>query len=103
MTDHSAHHHAAGNRLFIGVWGWLLILTGIEIFLAYEHLPLRLMLILLMGLSIAKAGMIMAYFMHLRFERMNLILTLIPALVVLIALFAIVFPDSIRLFQQRVP
>lgn len=103
MSDHAAHEHVVSNRLFVGVWVWLLVLTGIEIFLAYEHLPLHLMLILLMGLSVTKAGLIMAYFMHLRFERMNLVLTLIPALVVVITLFAIVFPDSVRLFNHRVP
>lgn len=101
MTEST--EHAASNKLMIGVWGWLLVLTGIEIFLAYEQIPLHLMLILLMGLSVAKAALIMAYFMHLRFEKMSLIYTLIPALVVLIGLFAIVFPDSVRLFEHRVP
>ena len=66
------------------VWGWLLILTGVEVFLAYEQLPLRVMLVLLMGLSLVKAALIMAYFMHLRFEKRTLILTLIPALIVVL-------------------
>jgi hypothetical protein len=41
----------------------------------------------------------MAYFMHLKFERMSLILTLIPALVILICLMFISFPDSVRIHQ----
>ena len=49
-----------------------------------------------MGLSIIKAAAIMAYFMHLKFERMSLVLSLVPALVVCICLLFIVFPDSFR-------
>ena len=57
------------NRLVLTVWTWLLILTGVEVFLAYKQVGLALMLILLMGFSIVKAALIVAYFMHLRFEK----------------------------------
>jgi cytochrome c oxidase subunit 4 len=90
-----------GNRLVFSVWTWLLALTGVEVFLAYEQLSLHVMLILLMGLSLVKAGLIMAYFMHLRFEKKSLILTLVPAMVVVISLLAIFFPDSLRLLHLR--
>jgi cytochrome c oxidase subunit 4 len=59
------------------------------------------MLTLLIGLSLVKAAMIVAYFMHLRFERMSLVLTLIPTLVVCICLLFIVFPDSFRTKEIR--
>jgi cytochrome c oxidase subunit IV len=94
-------HNVMGNRLVLSVWGWLLALTGVEVFLAYEQLPLHVMIILLMGLSLVKAGLIMAYFMHLRFEKKSLILTLVPAMVVVISLLAIFFPDSLRLLHMR--
>lgn len=97
----ATHAHAAtGSRLYLWVWGWLLALTGVEVFLAYEHLPVNLMLVLLMGLSVVKAALIMAYFMHLRFERLSLFLTLVPALVLCICLILVFFfPDSLRLQQ----
>src|SRR5438477_3988781 len=66
-------HFAGSNKLFISVWGWLLLLTGLEVFLGYIHLPVPYMLVILMGASIIKAALIVAYFMHLRFERLNLI------------------------------
>jgi len=72
------------NRLVLSVWAWLLALTGVEVFLAYERLALHVMLVLLMSLSIVKAGLIMAYFMHLKFEKMSLILTLVPTMVIVI-------------------
>ena len=83
------------------VWGALLALTAVEVFLAYIQLNLTLMLIIVMGLSIIKAALIMAYFMHLKFERLSFVLTIVPALVVLLCLFAIFFPDSFRLHEMR--
>ena len=97
-----SHDHFAGtNRLFVSVWVWLLALTGFEVFLGYIHLPVMYMLVILMGASIIKAALIVAYFMHLKFERLSLILTIVPTLVVLLCLFAILFPDSFRLQKMR--
>ena len=89
------------NRLVFSVWTWLLLLTGVEVFLAYERLPLHLMLVLLMGISLVKAGLIMAYFMHLRFEKKSLVLSLIPALVIVVSTLVVFFPDSLRLLNMR--
>ncbi|HYK20268.1 MAG TPA: cytochrome C oxidase subunit IV family protein [Pyrinomonadaceae bacterium] len=93
---HVEEHFAGSNKLFTSVWVWLLVLTLIEIFLAYRPMPLHYMLVILLGLSIIKAALIMAYFMHLRFERLSLILTLVPALVICICLLFVFFPDSFR-------
>ena len=100
VGDH-AHAHGGSNAQNILIWVALLVLTAIEVFLAYIHLNLTLMLIILMGLSIIKAALIMAYFMHLKFERMSLVLTIVPALVVLLCLFVILFPDSFRMLNLR--
>ena len=93
--------HGGSNRQNIYVWAGLLGLTGFEVFLAYIQINLTLMLIILMGASIIKAALIVAYFMHLKFERLSLILTIVPTLVVLLCLFAILFPDSFRLHNLR--
>ena len=74
----------------------LLSLTAIEVFLAYIHTPLVIMLVALIGLSIIKAALIIAYFMHLKFERFSLFLTLFPMLVFCILLLFITMPDSMR-------
>src|ERR1041385_1645228 len=96
------HDHFAGsNKLFISVWVWLLLLTSFEVFLGYIRLNVVLMLVILMGASIIKAALIIAYFMHLRFERLNLILTIVPAVVVCICLLLIFFPDSFRAKNLR--
>src|SRR5256714_5783424 len=103
MSAHAeAHEHFAGsNKLFISIWVWLLLLTGFEVFLGYIQLPVVYMLVILMGASIIKAALIVAYFMHMRFERLNLVLTIVPALVICICLLLVFFPDSFRARQLR--
>ena len=93
---HVDEHFAGSNKLFISIWVWLVALTLVEIFLAYRPMSTVIMLTILLGLSIIKAALIMAYFMHLKFERLSLILTLIPMLVVCILLLFVFFPDSFR-------
>lgn len=101
MTAHAEEHFAGSNKLFVSIWIWLVVLTLIEIFLAYKTMPVHLMLTVLLGLSIIKAALIVAYFMHLKFERLSLILTLIPMLVVCILLLFVFFPDSFRSLGLR--
>jgi cytochrome c oxidase subunit 4 len=96
MSEHK------GSRIYVAVWIWLLALTGVEVFLGYKHLPLGTMLTLLMGLSMVKAALIIAYFMHLRFEKASMAWTLMPPLVICIVLMiAFSFPDGIRLLDMR--
>ncbi|MGA2628890.1 MAG: cytochrome C oxidase subunit IV family protein [Terriglobia bacterium] len=102
MSEAQEHAHEAGSKkLFLYVWFWLLGLTGIEVFLAYEQLGVKLMLTLLMGLSIIKATLIISYFMHLRYERRSLVLTLMPAMIFVIGMLFVFFPDSLRLLHMR--
>jgi len=103
MSEHAATHgHAGTTRLFAWVWIWLVAITGIEVYLAYVHIqPAQLMLALLLGFSVVKAGLIMAYFMHLRFEKFSLVLLLIPALIFCILMMNIFFPDAVRLLHFR--
>ena len=96
MSEHTEEHFAGSNKLFTSIWVWLVVLTLIEIFLAYKPMSLLIMLTILLGLSIIKAALIVAYFMHLKFERLSLILTIVPMLVVCICLMFVVFPDSFR-------
>lgn len=94
-------HADGGKKVFYVVWGALLVMTLLETLLAYQQLDLKVMLGLLMTLSIIKASLIISYFMHLRYERRSLVLTLMPALVFVIGMMFVVFPDSIRLYTMR--
>ena len=98
MSTETTH----SNRLYFTIWLYLLVLTAVEVVLAYVQLfSTGVMMFILMALSLLKAGLIVGYFMHLKFERMTLTLSLIPAVVVVIALLFVFFPDSYRLFELR--
>ena len=94
-------HFEGGTKLFLSVLGALLLMTLIEVLLAYFQVSLLVMLTILIGLSLIKAALIIAYFMHLRFERLSLVLTLIPILCICICLLFVFFPDSRRSHDMR--
>ena len=88
-------------KTFTTVWIFLLIFTGIEVFLAYEQVTPVIMLTILVGLSIVKAALIIAYFMHLKFERFSLFLTLFPMLIFCILMMLVFVPDAMRALGMR--
>ncbi len=94
-------HFEGSVKLLGAVLAGLLVLTVVEVALAYIEVGLVLMLTILIGLSVIKAGLIMAYFMHLKFERQSLVMALIPAMVVCICLLFVFFPDGFRLRNVR--
>jgi len=96
-------HHGPGVPVFAKVWVALLALTGIEVLLAYLQAPVLIMLTALLGLSIIKAVLIIAWFMHLKFERLSLFLTLFPMMIVVLLLFLMFLPDAYRIVGMRPP
>ena len=104
MHNEEIEHIAGATTLtFAKVWISLLVLTGAEVFLAYEQAPVLIMLTVLLGLSIVKAALIIAYFMHLKFERLSLFLTLFPMLIFCIVLMLIFLGDAVRIPAMRPP
>lgn len=105
MSDHALSHIDEAEhgtiKSFTVVWIILLVLTGIEVLLAYEQVNPVIMLTILVGLSVVKAALIIAYFMHLKFERFSLFLTLFPMLIFCILMMMVFMPDSVRLVLMR--
>ena len=96
------HRHHTRPQFF-WVWGGLLVLTAIEVYLTYQNLPPVRMLTILMGLSVIKAALIIAFFMHLKFEitRMRwLTMCAVAACLLLMTIFF--FPDAFRILYLGV-
>ncbi|KKO47326.1 cytochrome C oxidase subunit IV [Arsukibacterium ikkense] len=90
MSVESAQQHPVS--LYLKVWGWLFVLSFFSYMVDYLQLqgPLRWTLILVF--MVAKAGLILSIFMHVRWERLSLKLVLfLPmfAIAVFIILMAI--------------
>jgi len=84
------------EHLFYGV-GVLLVLTGVEVFLAYQNMELIRMLTLLMGLSIVKAALIIGYFMHMKYEISRMKWITMTSLTICLVLMCIFLPDAHRI------
>jgi cytochrome c oxidase subunit IV len=95
--------HDENKAQYFWVWAALLVLTGIEVVLAYNQVfqPVR-MLEVLMVLSVIKAALIIAYFMHLKFEVPFMRFMLMAAIVACLCLMCIFFPDALRIVKLGV-
>ena len=100
MHDIAIKHDDAKGQYF-WVWGALLVLTGIEVILAYKQVfqPVRMLEILLF-LSVIKSALIIGYFMHLKFEkalmRWLLVISVSACFVIMYFFF---FPDAGRILS----
>jgi len=90
-------------RKYLVVWALLLALTAVEVVLAYLHTPLAVMLALLIGLSLLKAGAIVAWFMHMAEEPRGLFWTLMPAFFFVALILLGILPDAGRALEQVAP
>src|SRR4051812_17830654 len=88
-------HHSKGT--FFWVWGVLLILTGVEVYLAYQNMELVRMLTLLLGLSVVKAALIIGYFMHMKYEMSRMKWLTMSSLTICLVLMCIFLPDAHRI------
>jgi cytochrome c oxidase subunit IV len=95
------HRHHSKSQFF-WVWGILLIITAIEVYLGYQNMEPVRMLTILMGLSIVKAAMIIAYFMHMKFEVSTMKWLTMTSLVFCLAMMVVFFPDAFRILHLGV-
>lgn len=95
--------HDESKSQYFWVWGVLLLLTAVEVVLAYRQVfqPLQ-MLEALMVLSIIKSAMIIGYFMHLKYEIAAMKWVLMIAVVACLCLMCIFFADAFRILHLGV-
>jgi cytochrome c oxidase subunit 4 len=103
-TMHDVAKHDDSKGQYFWVWGALLVLTGVEVWLGYKQIfePVRMLEVLLV-LSVMKSALIIAYFMHLKFEtalmRWLLVISVTGCFVIMYFFF---FPDAGRILRLGV-
>lgn len=103
MHDVAQHDDSKGQ--YFWVWGGLLLLTAIEVWLGYNNRMMTAvhMLEVLLVLSIIKSALIIGYFMHLKFEtklmRWLLVISVSACFVIMYFFF---FPDADRIIKYGV-
>jgi caa(3)-type oxidase subunit IV len=101
---HDAAMHDDSKEQYFWVWGALLVLTAVEVVLAYRQVfqPVRMLEVLLL-LSIIKSALIIGYFMHLKFETALMRWMLVTAVVgCFIIMYFFFFPDAGRILRLGV-
>ena len=91
------HHdeHAISYKTYLMTWFWLLVLTALALGIGYTNINETLKAFLLVGTTLAKILVIAAVFMHLRYERVNLILITFAPLVLAVILFSFTYPETL--------
>ncbi len=90
--QHIAHHDDQGSMTKKKIWGvfWVLLgITAIEFFIALVLIPRGVLShpvgnIIYIALTLLKAFYIVAYFMHLKFEKLGLIYSILVPLMFII-------------------
>lgn len=95
-------HAAGGYRIYAVTWFWLLAITVVELAIVLLHVPKPILVTSLLIMALLKAGLIVAYFMHLRYEKLSLVYTVVVPMVFLaVVLFSFVGPDAVHVFNLR--
>ncbi len=88
-----------GKKIYIKVWLWLLAITVAGFIISPLGLPGWLHTLLIVSIALMKGGLIVAYFMHLKFERITLIYSILLPLLLIIALaVALMYEGTTRFY-----
>jgi len=86
-------HHPIG--IYFTVWGLLFVLSAFSYAVDYYQLQGYLRWSLILIFMVLKAGLIVAYFMHMRWERLALIYAiLLPPILVLVFVWIMTFESD---------
>jgi cytochrome c oxidase subunit IV len=99
--------HAEGQqhpiKLYLVVWGWLFVLSTFSYLVDFFHLQGYLRWSLILLFMMLKAGLIVAIFMHMAWERLALIYAiLVPPVLVLVFVALMVFESEYTAFIRNV-
>lgn len=91
--------HAEGQqhpiKLYLVVWAWLFVLSTFSYLVDYFHLQGMLRWSLIILFMLLKAGLIVAIFMHMAWERLALIYAiLLPPALVMVFVGIMIFESS---------
>ncbi len=93
-----------GSSHYWRIWFVLLVLTLGMVFIDQSPLTRSVLVLVLVVAMLAKASLIAGYFMHLRFEKLNLILIVLVGLLITgLILFALIAPDGMRILDLSRP
>ena len=101
IPQHEGQEHPI--KLYLVVWGWLFILSTFSYLVDYFHFEGYLRWSLILLFMILKAGLIVAIFMHMAWERLALSYAiLLPPVLVLVFVAIMVFESDYTLWLRTI-
>jgi cytochrome c oxidase subunit 4 len=99
MASEEAQQHPI--KVYLVVWGWLFVLSAFSYLVDYFHVQGLLRWSLILLFMMLKAGLIVAVFMHMAWERLALgYAILLPPLLVLVFVAMMVFEADYTLLTR---
>jgi caa(3)-type oxidase subunit IV len=100
-----AHAHAEGQQhpigVYLAIWGLLFVFSTFSYLVDYFHLQGTLRWSLILLFMVVKAGLIVAVFMHMRWERLALMFAiLLPPVLVLVFVGLMTFEADYTFFTR---
>jgi len=92
---------SGGIITYLAVYVVILAISGLQILIAYSHIEGSRMVFRMLALGIVQAGLAITFFMHMKSEKRNLVLFLLPATVFVLAMMNMIWSDSFRLLTMR--
>jgi cytochrome c oxidase subunit 4 len=93
--------HQSSLTTYLAVYVVILVISGLQILIAYENIDAYRIFIRMLLLAIIQAGLAVTFFMHMRSEKRTLALFLLPAAVFVLAMMNMIWSDSFRLLNMR--
>lgn len=94
---------ASPYRIYWITWAALLVITVMMLGAEMFHMSRWFLIVFLVGFMMVKASMIAGNFMHLRFERRNLVIMVaVSLLATSLILFTILTPESASVLARTV-
>jgi cytochrome c oxidase subunit 4 len=99
MTTHSGQTHPIS--VYLKIWGLLFVLSAFSYMVDYLHLQGYLRWSLILIFMLLKAGLIVAVFMHMAWERLSLVYAILVPPLCLLVLVALMSTEAWYTFELR--
>ncbi|MBI5629502.1 MAG: cytochrome C oxidase subunit IV family protein [Elusimicrobia bacterium] len=94
-------HSQADVKLYLAIFGALMVLTVVTVLVSYLHLPIAAGVAVGMAIATLKAGLVAAFFMHLKGERIVIYGLLGVTIFFMSFLFLAPIKDSVSIADRR--
>jgi cytochrome c oxidase subunit IV len=102
-SETSAEGQQHPIKLYLVVWGWLFVLSAFSYLVDYFQFEGYLRWSLILLFMILKAGLIVAVFMHMAWERLALVYAvLVPIVAVLVFVGIMAFESEYTFFIRQI-